>query len=93
MSNLSFFLMDYWHQDSDLLYESIEDALLAYKAENGDSKFHSLIEEIRVRLSQGQFQRNERGVPIYEKAIGGQFQVFVDEREAQSIVAKFGKIP
>tara|TARA_Y100000815_G_C13189245_1_gene442303 strand:+ start:164 stop:457 length:294 start_codon:yes stop_codon:yes gene_type:complete len=83
------FLEDYWHQDSDLLFNDIIDAVSTFKRVHGDSEFEQLIIEIYQLFCNRQFDCDPNGVPLYESSVQGAIQRDVTRAEAEMILKKY----
>lgn len=87
MTGFEKFLMDYWHQDYDLLFNSIEEAVFAFRKQEGEEAFERLISEVSVMYSSGQFELDDNSNPRYEAIFNSPFQTIIDDDDARRIIS------
>ena len=87
MTDFEKFLMNYWHQDYDLLFNSIEEAVFAFRKEEGEEAFARLISEVSAMYSSGQFGLDGNSIPRYERVFNSPFQTVIGEDAARRIMS------
>jgi len=93
MSELARFLREYWNQDADIVFGTVEKATKEFRVNEGRKSHGQLVKEVNTRFLNGEFNEDSDGFPIYESRIHGTFSGSLSADDARKVLEVNGLHP